>query len=452
MKISVHRAPGTRDFLPEEMALRRYVRKVIEETFELYGFQPLETPAFERLDVLTGKYGEEADRLIFKIMKRGEELEAAKLSGDLADLGLRYDLTVPLARVVAMNRGELTFPFKRYQIQPVWRAERQQKGRYREFVQCDVDIVGTTSLAADAEIIALTDHVLHRLGIPGYRIHLNHRKLLQAIAQAASIPDERFLEMCVTIDKADKIGLNGVWEELANKGFITEQIVRLKEMLSAPHDPNVALQHIQPFLEKLESGQIALRETTAFLSHLQDMNVPRERVSLTLHLARGLDYYTGPIFETLVETPRIGSITGGGRYDNLIGMFCGEAIPAVGTSLGIERIIEVMRELKLFGEISEGSARVLVAVFSPETENEALKIAAELRRAGVPTEVFLESNKKLGKQFAYADKKRIPYVIVAGPDEISQGVVTLKNLQTGEQKVVDRAQIIEELNQRFRLE
>ncbi|HEX7342779.1 MAG TPA: ATP phosphoribosyltransferase regulatory subunit, partial [bacterium] len=198
-KITAHRAPGTRDFLPDEMALRERVRRVIEETFRLYGFQPLETPATERLEILTGKYGEEADRLIFKILKRGEELESGKASGDLADLGLRYDLTVPLARVVAMHRGELTYPFKRYQIQPVWRAERQQKGRYREFVQCDADIVGSSSVSADAEIIALTDDILQRLRIPGYRIHVNHRMLLQAIAKAAGVPDDRFLEMCVII-------------------------------------------------------------------------------------------------------------------------------------------------------------------------------------------------------------------------------------------------------------
>lgn len=445
MKISVHRAPGTRDFLPEEMALRRRVRRVIEDTFELYGFQPLETPATERLDVLTGKYGEEADRLIFKILKRGEELEAARAGGDLADLGLRYDLTVPLARVVAMNRGELPFPFKRYQIQPVWRAERQQKGRYREFVQCDVDIVGTTSISADAEIIALTDDVLQRLGIPGYRIHVNHRVMLHAIAEVAGVPDDRFLEMCIIIDKMDKIGSNGVLLELRERGFEEGSVNQLMAMIVQSGNPHEVLTGINQYVDQFPSGNRAVSELRELFDNLQNLGVPNERLSLTLNLARGLDYYTGPIFETLVETPRIGSITGGGRYDNLIGMFAGETIPAVGTSLGIERIFDVMRELKLFGETTEASAKALVAVFSPETEGESLKITAELRRAGIPAEVFLESGKKLGKQFAYADRKHIPYVIVAGPDEIAKNEVTLKHLASGEQAAVKRDQLVNTL-------
>jgi histidyl-tRNA synthetase len=446
MKISVHRAPGTRDFLPEEMALRRYVLRIIVATFELYGFQPMETPATERLDILTGKYGEEADRLIFKILKRGEELEAAKPTGDLADLGLRYDLTVPVARVVAMHRGELTFPFKRYQIQPVWRAERQQKGRYREFVQCDVDIIGMTSLSADAEIIAVTDDVLQKLGIPGYRIHVNHRIMLHAIAEVAGVPSERFLEMCVIIDKMDKMGAEGVRAELLEKGFDAPSVDRIMSIIMVSGPPQEVMNaDVIVQIRETADGRKALEELNRLFGDLKSLGVREDHLSLTLHLARGLDYYTGPIFEALIETPRIGSIAAGGRYDNLIGMFSSEAVPAVGVALGFERIFDVMRELKLFGEIPSGSARVLVAVFSPETEGESLKIAAELRCAGIPTEVFLEPGKKLGKQFAYADKKRIPYVVVAGPDEISRGEVTLKNLGSGEQKLVSREQLIKQL-------
>ncbi|RJP78401.1 MAG: histidine--tRNA ligase [Candidatus Zixiibacteriota bacterium] len=444
-KITAHRAPGTRDFLPDEMALRRKVRRVIEEAFERYGFQPLETPAVERLDVLTGKYGEEADRLIFRILKRGDELEAGKASGELADLALRYDLTVPLARVVAMHRGELTYPFKRYQIQPVWRAERPQKGRYREFVQCDADIVGTASVTADAEIIALTHDILQRLGIPGFRIFINHRKLLQAVAQAAYVGDDRFLEMCLIIDKADKIGLAGVWQELEAKGFSGRQIDLLKGMLSAREEPSAALKHIAPYIDETDPGRVALEEMTRLFSDLEALGVPAERIALRLYLARGLDYYTGPIFETLVEEPRIGSVTGGGRYDTLIGMFSGESIPATGTTIGIERLFDVMRELQLFGESAEASARVLVTVFSEESRGASLQIATELRRAGISAEVYLEAPKKLGKQFAYADKKRIPFVVVAGPDEIARGEVTLKTLATGSQAAVPRDRLIDEV-------
>lgn len=445
-KITAHRAPGTRDFLPEEMALRNQIRSAIESSFQLFGFQPLETPALERLDILTGKYGEEADRLIFKILKRGDELEASKTSGELADLGLRYDLTVPLARVVAMNRGTLQFPFKRYQIQPVWRAERQQKGRYREFFQCDADIVGVSSVSADAEIIALSDHILQRLRIPGYHIHVNHRLMLQAIAVAARIPGERFIEMCAVIDKMDKIGPEGVHLELQNRRFENYAIERLMSMLLLSGDPNEILERIASDVNQISEGATAVDELQKLFDDVRAMGVPTERLRCTLHLARGLDYYTGPIFETMIEEPRIGSITGGGRYDRLIGVFCGENIPATGTSIGIERIFDVARELKLVESFTETSPHVLVALFSEETRAEALKITTEIRRAGIPAEVFFESGKKLGRQFAYADKKRIPIVIVAGPDEIRSGTVTIKNLKTSRQQTIPRADLVEALS------
>jgi len=452
-KITAHRAPGTRDFLPDEMALRERVRRVIEGTFQLYGFQPLETPATERLEILTGKYGEEADRLIFKILKRGEELSAAmaspesgKASGELADLGLRYDLTVPLARVIAMHRGELTYPFKRYQIQPVWRAERQQKGRYREFVQCDADIVGTSSVSADAEIIALTDDILQRLAIPGYRIHINHRMLLQGLVEYCGAPKDRFVDVAVAVDKLDKIGWDGVSEELMRKNIGSGIMDKIRTTIDHSYStPQEFLDGLDADLQAQPSAKRGIEELNQIFKDLKACGISQSRLSLTLRLARGLDYYTGPIFETLIEEPKIGSITGGGRYDNLIGVFSGETIPATGTTIGIERIFDVMRELNLFGEVTAPSAQVLVAVFSEETRAESLKIAAELRRAGISAEVYLEPPKKLAKQFAYADKKRIPFVVIAGPDELSRGEVTVKRLSSGGQIHVSRDHLVEQI-------
>lgn len=447
-KPNVRAAPGTRDFLPSEMTFRNAIRKKIEESFMLYGFLPLETPSIERLDVLSGKYGEEADRLIFKILKRGAELETGRESGEICDLGLRYDLTVPLARVVAMNRGTMVFPFKRYQIQPVWRAERQQKGRYREFVQCDADIVGTASVSADAEIIALTDDILKRLRIPSYRIYINHRQLLQAIARTAGVDDDRFCETCIAIDKLDKIGWDGVKEELSEKGLNADVIQRLLELIRISGKPQEVIGEISGRLSASSEGEKAIAEMSQLFEDVESLGVPEERLCFSLHLARGLDYYTGPIFETLMEEPRIGSITGGGRYDKLIGVFSGETIPATGTTIGIERIFDVMRELCLFAEPSENLTKVLVAIFSPETKSYALNIASQLRDNHITTEVYFEPTKKLAKQFSYADRKKIPLVLIAGPDEISRGEVTLKKMSTGEQESIK----VEELVARMKSE
>ncbi len=441
-KLTVRSAAGTRDFLPEEMALRNRVKAIIEESFSAFGFLPLETPSLERLEILTDKYGDGADRLIFKILKRGDELERGKESGELCDLALRYDLTVPLARVVAMNRGKLIFPFKRYQIQPVWRAERQQRGRYREFVQCDADIVGTASVSADAEIIALTDDILKRLGMPGYKICVNHRMLLQSLITTAGIGEDRFSEACIAVDKLDKIGWDGVQTELDKRNFSAETIDKLVEYLDITGDPDEILEKIEPLIGDTENGGRGITETRQLFYDLSSMGIPADRLQLNLYLARGLDYYTGPIFETIIEEPRIGSITGGGRYDNLIGMFSGEHIPATGTTIGIERIFDVIRELHLFDDATETPVKVMVAVFSEETRSESLKIAAELRGAGIPTDVYFDTKKKLGKQFAYADRRKIPFVVVAGPDEIDRGEVTLKNLTTGEQQTIGRKQLI----------
>ncbi len=441
-KITVRNAPGTRDFLPAEMSLRRRVREVIETSFQTFGFQPLETPALERLEVLTGKYGEEADRLIFKILKRGAELERGLKSGELSDLALRYDLTVPLARVVAMHQGELTFPFKRYQIQPVWRAERQQRGRYREFVQCDADIVGAPSVTADAEIIALTDNILQKLNLPAYSIHVNHRKLLESLTAACGVTPDRFLDACLAVDKLDKIGWDGVAEELERKGFSSQTIADMQRVLQPASTPSAVLEGLAGLEREITELRPLLDEMRRLFGDLEAMGVPEERLIFNLHLARGLDYYTGAIFETLLEEPKIGSVTGGGRYDDLIGMFSGRSIPATGTTIGIERLFDAIRELHLMDDSGDAPIEVLVTVFSEDTRRESLRIASELRRGGVAVEVFLDEGKKLGKQFAYADRKRIPFVIVSGPEEIAADQVTLKNLVSGEQYTLPRAELL----------
>jgi histidyl-tRNA synthetase len=442
-KVTVRNAPGTRDFLPAEMILRRYVRDVIEESFQSFGFQPIETPALERLDVLTGKYGKEADRLIFKILKRGADLERSLKNGDLSDLALRYDLTVPLARVIAMHRGELTFPFKRYQIQPVWRAERQQKGRYREFVQCDADIVGASSVTADAEIIALTDDILQKLNIPGYRIHVNHRKLLETLTGHCGVTPDRFFDACLSVDKLDKIGWDGVEDELARKDFPVATVRKLRDVLQFAGVPSEILDRTASLEKVISDLRPLLDDMRQLFADLEAMGIPEKRLSFTLHLARGLDYYTGAIFETVLEEPKIGSVTGGGRYDDLIGIFSGQSVPATGTTIGIERIFDVIRELRLVGDFTETPIEVLVTLFSEETRCESLKIASELRRGGVATEVFLDGGKKLGKQFAYADKKRIPFVIICGPEEIAENKLTLKNLTNGEQRTILRDELLD---------
>jgi histidyl-tRNA synthetase len=402
-KLTVRSAAGTRDYLPEEMALRNRVKAVIEESFQIFGFLPLETPSLERLEVLTGKYGKEADRLIFQILKRGDELKKGMETGELSDLGLRYDLTVPLSRVIAMNKGKLVFPFKRYQIQPVWRAERQQRGRYREFVQCDADIVGTSSVSADAEIIALTDDILRRLGIPGYKIYINNRKLLQVLIEYCEVPADKFLDVCVSIDKKDKIGWDGVKSELEEKGYQKGIIDNIAERLNLSGKPSVFLDNLWPDLEKSDAGQEAITEMIQLAEDLDAYGVPEDKLIYQASIARGLDYYTGPIYETTVEEPKIGSITGGGRYDNLIGLFSGESIPATGTSIGIERIFDVIRELHLMEDTDESPVKALVTVFSEETRTEC-------------------------------------------PDEIYLNTVRLKNLRTGQQDQLSLENLIEILS------
>ena len=400
----VHRAQGTRDFLPAQMASRLRLVERLRKVFVTYGFEPLETPAMERIDTLLGKYGEEGDKLVFKILKRGE----GEATGE-ADLALRYDLTVPLARVVAMH-PDLSMPFKRHQIQPVWRADRPQKGRFREFWQCDVDTVGSTSPIADAECLAVLHDSLVALGFEHFQILVNHRAILRGLASDVKAPSEtKFL---TALDKLDKIGREGVSAELQAIGV-----------------PDVAT-----LWSKLDAGDVdpvALEDLARITELARDLGVRSDRMTIDHTLARGLDYYTGGVWEVRVTEPKIGSLGGGGRYDDLIGMFAGRTLPAVGASLGIDRIAVVMEELGMWPQ-GKTDVQVWVTVFSGELQPAALAVATALRRAGIACEITLD-DKKLGKQMKAADQRGVPFAVVVGPDEVASGVVQLKRLATGEQ-------------------
>jgi len=400
----VHLPKGTRDLLPAQMHHRLAVIDTIRSVFTRFGFAPLETPAFERIETLMGKYGDEGDKLIYKILKRGKGAERGE-----TDLALRYDLTVPLARVVAMNPG-LALPFKRYQIQPVWRADRPQKGRFREFYQCDVDIVGSKSPLADAECLAVVGTVLHELGFHQFTIRLNDRRLLRAMAEAIGAVDQE-TSMLVAIDKLDKIGVEGVRAELGRRGFDDTQIDRIFDMLDGGEIPGTA---------QVEADLDTLR------GYAEALGAPTGCIKLDRTLARGLDYYTGPIFETVVTEPAIGSLSGGGRYDGLIGMFSGRDVPAVGVTLGLERIFVVMEELGMLGD-SKTASTVWVTLFDEETRGDSLGVAGAMRDAVLNTELSLEPQ-KLGKQLKKAHRAGVRWAVVVGPDEATAGTVQLKDL------------------------
>ncbi|HEY3294868.1 MAG TPA: histidine--tRNA ligase [bacterium] len=429
---------GTRDFLPSELLGRRRILEVIEEAYRRYGFQPLETPAIEYLDILTGK-SEENDKLIYEIKRaRGDEEETAESA-----IALRYDLTVPLARVVAQYAGELPRPFKRYQIQPVWRADRPQprQGRFREFVQCDADIVGTESLLADAEIVALTYEVLRDLGFEQFHIRLSSRKFLKGLVVAATGDPEKFSSFCRAIDKLDKIGWDGVAAELEQSGIpaaTAQEVLRKVEAAFAASDFAEALGYLQGNAD----GEAGVKEIEAVFHQAINLGVPQTFIKCDPFLARGLDYYTGPIFESVsTELPHLGSLSGGGRYDGLVGTFSKENFPAVGTTIGLDRIQTALTQLNKF-KTQPSTTQVLVSRFDADGVSEGLKIAAELRQAGVRVEIWYD-NDKMKKQFAFADKQGIPLVIIAGPDERAENMAAVKNLKTTEQKKVARAALVE---------
>lgn len=412
---------GTRDLLPDIMIPRLRILDAMRAVFTRYGFAPLETPAMERIETLMGKYGEDGDKLIFKVLKRGEGEERGEV-----DQALRYDLTVPLARVMAMH-PELPLPWKRYHIAPVWRADRPQKGRFREFWQCDVDVVGSDDPLADAEVLAcFHDALAGLLGDHPFVILLNHRALLHALAAAIGAADRQG-PLLVALDKLDKIGRDGVGAELVQRGFALTQVDDLWSLLDGGAIPG---------------GEAAEAELRVILDMCASLGIPSHRIRFDRTLARGLDYYTGPVFEAQVETPRIGSIGGGGRYDGLIGMFAGRRIPAVGASVGLDRIFTVLEELGRLAE-AKSPTRVWITVFSEATRAASLTAAAAFRTAGIPAEVDLSGPGRLGRQFKAADARGVPYAVVLGPDEVAAGTVQLKDLRSGEQVVTTLADAVQ---------
>ncbi len=429
-----------RDFLPEDVRRRQYVIGVIADVYQQYGFEPLETPAVENLETLQGKYGEEGDRLIFKILKRGEGAETGQ-----ADLALRYDLTVPLARVVAEYRAKLPKFFKRFQVQPVWRADRPQKGRFREFYQCDVDAIGSTSMTVEAELLSAAADVFVRLGFTDFQIVVNHRKLLNAVLGHAGVPTELHGAALVIMDKADKIGVDGVRKELHEKGLAASVADTLLEELNSapPADLAAWMDRRAAILDDAgKAGLEDLRQIFALCKHTS----AGPHLALDRSLARGLSYYTGPIFEIRVSD-LAGSLGGGGRYDNLIGMFSGESIPASGISLGLERILVVMGERTMFpANVVSTPADVMVVQWFARRTDLYLELATELRRAGLRVELYpdapTDDGKKVGdRQFKYASARGIPFVAVIGADELEKGTVTVKNMKTGEQSAHSRTTV-----------
>ena len=442
---------GTRDFGPNEMARRNYIFNTIREVYALYGFRQIETPAMENLGTLMGKYGEEGDKLLFKILNSGnfmngitaqeiEEASPARLAAQLCDRGLRYDLTVPFARFVVQHREELQLPFKRFQIQPVWRADRPQKGRYREFYQCDADVVGSASLINEVELMQIVDEVFTRLNIR-VAIKINNRKILSGIAEIIGAP-EKITDITVAIDKLDKIGLDKVNEELQIGGLSAEAVEKLQPILQMSGSNEEKIATMRSVLAESETGLLGVDEVAFVLDALKGSGL-RNVIELDLTLARGLNYYTGCIFEVKALDVQIGSITGGGRYDNLTGIFGLPGLSGVGISFGADRIYDVLEQLQLFPEASAmGGVRLLFINFGEREAAHCLRLAAEARRAGIATEVYPDST-KMKKQMSYANALQVPFVALVGETEMAEGTVTLKNMQTGEQQSVTPQQLIE---------
>ena len=426
---STQPARGTRDFLPDDIRRREYVVDIVRGVYERYGFEPLETPAFENIETLLGKYGEEGNKLIFKILKRGEH----EASG-AADLALRYDLTVPLARVVAQYQNELPKFFKRYQIQPVWRADRPARGRFREFYQCDIDAIGSTSLVVEAELLGAVSEVMTTLGFSDFVVRLNHRGVLTALLEAAGVAGDKHGEALVALDKLDKIGADGVAKELASRGIDSGAASTALSFFSVVEEASHAT------LARLKSvlgDHAAVRDLESIVA-LAESTPAAGRIRIDPSLARGLSYYTGAIMEVAVPD-LAGSLGGGGRYDNLIGMFLGRDVPACGFSLGLERIIVVMTERNMFpASIAHGAVDVMVSIWNDETRADAIALAGELRRGGLRVDVYPEVE-KLGKQFKYAAGRQARFVAILGDDERARGEVAIKDLVTGHQESIARA-------------
>ena len=442
---------GTRDFGPAQMAKRQFILDTIKKVFQKYCFQPLETPAIEDLSTLTGKYGNEGDQLLFKILNSGdflkevdskqlEDRNSLRVASAISEKGLRYDLTVPFARYVVMNRNEITFPFKRYQIQPVWRADRPQKGRYREFYQCDADVVGTDSLVCEAEIVLMIKEVFTALGIEGYSIKINHRAVLSGLAEIAGVKKNEGA-LFVAIDKLDKIGEEKVKEELLSKGFDSKSVSLLFEILNLAGSTKQKMDFLVnqfPSSENIDNGITDLREV---LRMLRDFGTDESHLEFDMTLARGLSYYTGAIFELKINNVSIGSVGGGGRYDNLTGVFGMPGVSGTGFSFGVDRLYDAMQELQLFPKETRFFSTILVAHLDEERMHYGLKVVHTLRQHEIQAEIYPDPG-KLKKQLEYANKKMIPYVIVIGSEEVMSGLLTFKNMKTGEQQKLSLEQIL----------
>jgi histidyl-tRNA synthetase len=452
-------AKGTRDFSPQEMVKRNYIFDTIKSVFKKYGYAEIQTPAMENLSTLTGKYGDEGDKLIFKILNSGDYL--AKVNPDLlaeknsnaatsslSEKALRYDLTVPFARYVVMHQNDISLPFKRFQVQPVWRADRPQKGRYREFYQCDVDVVGSDSLLNEAEFILIYQEALSNLGLKDFSIKLNNRKILSGIAEVIGKP-ELIIDMTVAIDKLDKIGLDGVSKELVERGFSEANIEQLKPVILLQGSNDEKLASLKTVLAKSEIGLKGIEELERVFGYLHALlknnTTLKPQVELDITLARGLNYYTGCIFEVKTNEAAMGSIGGGGRYDDLTGMFGLKGLTGVGISFGADRIYDVLLELNLFPESTEAGTKVLISNFDEEAESYALPLLQLLRDAGVSSELY-PASAKLKKQMSYADAKRIPYVVLIGSDEMQSGILTLKDMQSGQQEKLSVEEIVKLLS------
>jgi len=440
-------AKGTRDFSPQEMVKRNYIFDTIKTVFKKYGYAEIQTPAMENLSTLTGKYGDEGDKLIFKILNSGDYLSKANpghlqalnsnaLTSSISEKALRYDLTVPFARYVVMHQNDIALPFKRFQVQPVWRADRPQKGRYREFYQCDVDVVGSESLLNEAEFVLIYREALSNLGMTDFTIKINNRKILSGIAEIIGKP-ELIVDMTVAIDKLDKIGLDGVTKELLERGFTGEDIEHLKPVILLQGSNLEKLESLKKVLGSSIIGLKGIEEIEKVFSYVQhlikDSQIKYPDVELDITLARGLNYYTGCIFEVKTNEVSMGSICGGGRYDDLTGMFGLKGLTGVGISFGADRIYDVLEELNLFPESAATGTRVLISNFDTQAELYALPVLQSLREAGIAAEIY-PSSAKLKKQMGYADTKSIPYVILIGDDEIQSGRLTLKDMKSGDQK------------------
>lgn len=423
---------GFRDYLPDHMLIRQQVLGIIRSVFERHGFEPLDTPALEYMEILTGKAGEN-EKLMYHFTDQGDR-----------EVGLRYDLTVPLARVVAMHQNDFVMPFKRYHMAPVWRAEKPQRGRFREFWQCDADIVGPGSALADAEAISVLTDALQEIGLGRAVVSINHRKLLEALAEMAGVSPDQAPIIYRSIDKLDKIGRDGVFSDLTKNGVTESSANQVLDIVTTEGTNDELLDLAADRLQAIPIGSQAVKELRSLIDHIEQLGVPKGGYKVDLALARGIDYYTGPVYEAVVEEPKVGSVAGGGRYDGLVGSFLGRDIPATGISLGIERILEVIQEFDLLP--SRRSVADVIMVYREDTLADSAAIARELRTEGIRVDQSVLTRKGIGDQLKYADRRGIPFAIIIGPDELARGEVSVKNLSTGEQHEFHRSMLSKELS------